>query len=187
MQRFFEKTNPQIAIAAVVLLLFSMNCFAQQSSFPSHCSRDETVLLSAKMKNIVSSPEKIIFKDSGKILSLCASINDGHTRKLAYRFGSIGNVELEEVATTTRRFGKFSRQPVRHVGEDIYFFNKGEYTYYILVASGMGSGISLRAFQGDKQIVDLFSGNDAEIDYHLGRLMSAKPVLVQRTPKHLLD
>ncbi len=76
---------------------------------------------------------------------------------------------------------------MRHVGEDIYFFNKGEYTYYILVASGMGSGISLRAFQGDKQIVDLFSGNDAEIDYHLGRLMSVKPVLVQRTPKHLLD
>ena len=71
--------------------------------------------------------------------------------------------------------------------ETSIFFNKGEYTYYILVASGMGSGISLIVFQGDKQIVDLFSGNDAEIDYHLGRLMNAKPVLVQRKPKHLLD
>ena len=182
-----KKLTTQVAIKTGFFLLSSMNCFAQQSSFPSHCSRDETVLLSAKMKNIVSSPQKITFKDSGKILSLCASINDGRTRKLAYRFGSIGNVELEEVATTTRRFRKFSRQAVRHVGEDIYFFNKGEYTYYILVASGMGSGISLIVFQGDKQIVDLFSGNDAKLDYHLGRLMNAKPVLVQRKPKHLLD
>jgi hypothetical protein len=182
-----KKINSQAAIVAGLSLLFSMNCLAEKPNFPSHCLPEEAVFLSAKMKNVITNEKAISFKDSGKILSLCAEEKGGHIRRLTYRFGSIGNVELENVATTTHRFGTFSRQPVPHVGEDIYFFNRGEYVYYILVASGMGSGISLRVYRGNKQIVDMFSGNDADIDYYFGWQMKPNSVLIQRKPKHRLD
>jgi hypothetical protein len=51
----------------------------------------------------------------------------------------------------------------------------------------MGSGDSLIGYRGDTKIVDMFSGNDTDIDYYLGRLINANSVLVQQKPKHFLD
>lgn len=70
-----------------------------------------------------------------------------------------GEIELERVATKSKPFGYAELVLGNKVSIDAYFFDVVEFTYYVTVAGAMGSGISLEVYRGDKQVVDLFSGN----------------------------
>ena len=162
----------------------SLTSQAQQSNLPSHCTASETVFLTAKMKRINQSPQGTTFTDTGKIVSLCADQAKDPIGKLTYRFGPIGKVEMEHVASPSNKLGNASIQSAPRVSEDLYFFSKGNFTYYIIVAGGMGSGVSLLVFDGNKRIVNLFSGNEESSDFQLSHTHNAKAVLTQRKPPH---
>lgn len=182
MNRYF-----QLFLLPVTFWIFADQSLAQTVQFPSHCAPDETVFLSAKMKKVITSQKGISYKDSGKILSLCADKSKDPIGKLSYRFGPLGNVELEQVATSTSKFGYADLDVGIKVSEAAYFFYVGEFSYYVTVAGGMGSGISLKVFQGKKKVVNLFSGNDDGIDFVMPFTVSAQSVLAARKPKHPID
>jgi len=178
----------QLSGLTAAYLVVCSTALAQQPVFPSHCVAGETVFLSAKMKRATKNPQGgINFADTGKVVSLCADRAKDPIAKLSYRFGPIGKVEMEQVATPTNMFGTASRQTSPRTGEDIYFFSKGDYTYYVTVAGGMGSGIGLIVYQGNKKIVDLFSGTDSDTDFQMPWSVTAKATLSTRTLKHAVE
>lgn len=162
----------------------SFTAQAQQSSVPSHCSANETVFLTAKMKRINQSVKETTFTDTGKIVSLCADQAKDPIGKLTYRYGPIGKVEMEHVASASNKLGNASIQSAPRVSEDLYFFSKGNFNYYIIIAGGMGSGVSLQVFNGNKKIVDLFSGTEESSDFQVSHKLNPKAVLTQRKPQH---
>ncbi len=174
----------KLCLIAFLMSGLSLAAQAQQSSFPSHCSAGETVFLTAKMKRINQSPQGTTFIDTGKIVSLCADQAKDPIGKLTYRFGPIGKVEMEHVASPSNKLGNASIQSAPRVSEDLYFFSKGNFTYYIIVAGGMGNGVSLLVFNDKKRIVNLFSGTEESSDFQLSHNLDAKAVLTQRKPLH---
>lgn len=157
-----------------------LSAVAEAKTFPSHCKPDEYVYLNAKM-----GPKT----QTRKVLSLCTDSAKEPLGKLVYRFGALGKVELEQVATNARPFQIFTRSPVPKVGQNIFAFTQQGYTYYVVEAFAMGSGISLMVFHKGKKIVDLFSGNDMGVDYESGMIelnfeAASSPVLQKKAPLH---
>jgi hypothetical protein len=136
------------------------------------------------MKRINQSPQGTTFTDTGKIVSLCSDQAKDPIGKLIYRFGPIGKVEMEHVASPSNKLGNATIQSGPRVSEDFYFFSKGNFTYYIIVAGGMGSGVSLLVFDGKKRIVNLFSGTEESSDFQMSHTLNANAVLTQRKPLH---
>jgi hypothetical protein len=91
---------------------------------------------------------------------------------------------MEHVASPSNKLGNAFIQSAPRVSEDLYFFSKGNFTYYIIVAGGMGNGVSLLVFNGNKRIVNLFSGTEESSDFQLSHTLNAKAVLTQRKPLH---
>ena len=177
--------NLTLIILLVALLVTQTSSHAQPSNFPNHCLLGETIFLSAKMKRIINTPKEVVYEETGKVLSLCADRSKDPISKLSYRYGPIGSIELERVATKSKPFGYAEFALGNKVSIDAYFFDVGEFTYYVTVAGSMGSGISLEVYRGDKQIVDLFSGNDDTTDFYFPMLIQADPVIEEREPRHL--
>ena len=182
---YMHSKNINLVVFLVGLLLAQTGLHAQTATFPSHCLPSETVFLSTKMKKVINTPKQMIYKDTGKILSLCADKAKDPISKLTYRYGPIGSIELERIATRSNRFGYAEFALGDRVSIDAYFFDIGEFAYYVTVAGAMGSGISLEVYRGDKQIVDLFSGNDDTTDFYMPFAVRADAVLTVQTPKHL--
>ena len=74
---------------------------------------------------------------------------------------------MEQVATSNAKFGIYNRSTTPKTGENIFSFTSGDFNYYVAEATGMGSGISVMAYQSDKIVVSLFSGNDNEYQSNL--------------------
>lgn len=160
---------------------------------PSHCKAGEHAIVDAWMGKVKPTSGGWRNTKDGKVVSLCADRKAEPFSAVTYRYGVPGKVELEVVATPQNRFGIASVSTVPRVGSDVVFFRRGEYTYYVAIATGMGSGVTLAVFQGQKQIVDHFSGNERDEDYQLGpaeiRIEPPKahsPVLVFAKPAHAL-
>ena len=96
-----------------------------------------------------------------------------------------GEIELERVATKSKPFGYAELVLGNKVSIDAYFFDVVESTYYVTVAGAMGSGISLEVYRGERQVVDLFSGNDDTTDFYMPFVVRADAVLTVQVPKHL--
>ncbi len=111
-----------------------------------------------------------VFRKTGKVLSICSDRPTAPFTTLIYRFGVIGNVELERVANKSSPFYGVERGGSPHAGEDILFFRIGQYTYCVSEATGQGSGISLTVLKGGQEVVSLFSGNSRGTDYETGLL-----------------
>jgi hypothetical protein len=166
-----------------LLLLAALKTYpasAEESLLPSHCKPNEYAYLNARMGNA---------SKTRKVLSVCADKATEPFDKLVYRYGAIGKVELEQVATPARPFQIYTRSPVPRVGHNILFFTNHGYTYYVVEAFAMGSGISLMVFHKGKRIVDLFSGNERGVDYESGLLdlnfdQASSPVLIKKAPIH---
>lgn len=138
----------------------------------THCTADEFSVLNASLGRINNEKSRVekhlVIEKNGKVLSLCADKLHEPFSKLVYRYGPIGHVELERVASTNNKFGIISRTTSPHTGEDIVFFSIGKITYYIVTATAQGSGVSLIVYDGNKKVVDLFSGNDHDSDFTQG-------------------
>lgn len=153
------------SLSAACLLCFSGFCGAQQSSpiapVPSHCKPDEHVFLTARLGKFKDEPTGTKWIPNGKIVSLCTDKSQEPFNRVAYRFGPIGAVELEEVASSARKFSSFFA-PAHKVGHQGVFFDRGDYRYYVMEATGMGHGVSLLVYKAGKLVVDLYSSTEEE-------------------------
>ena len=160
---------------------------------PTHCKPGEHAIVDAWMGKVKPTDGGWRSSKTGKVVSLCADRKAEPFSAVTYRYGMPGKVELEVVATPQNRFGIASVSTSPRTGSEVVFFRRGEYAYYVAMATGMGSGVSLAVFQGQKQIVDHFSGNERDDDYQLGPAeirfeppKARSPVLVFAKPTHAL-
>jgi hypothetical protein len=156
-------------------------CMAEEiSSIESHCKEGEFSYLNANMAELRYPRYKTekerktkpvwILQRTGKFLSICTDRQTEPFSSVTYRYGRIGNIEFERVATKSSPFHVFERGISPHEGEAVFFFKSGQYTYCVNEATAQGSGISLTVLKDGKEIVSLFSGNDRGIDYEAGLL-----------------
>jgi hypothetical protein len=179
----------------LILVAISMPglCLAEGvSSIESHCKEGEFSYLNANMAElrypIYETEEERrtkpvwILQRTGKFLSICTDRQKEPFSSVTYRYGEIGDIEFEKIATKSSPFYVFERGISPHVGEAVFFFKSGQYTYCVIEATAQGSGISLTVLKAGKEIVSLFSGNDQGADYEAGLLeisfgSSRSPVL----------
>lgn len=182
-----KKQFSNLALAGLSImtcLTLSGNALAQSKNFPTHCQPGEFAHINAKMGSFDKSNKLV---KNGKILSLCADKAKEPFGQFTYRYGPVGKVELEQVATPKDKFFVFSRSTGPRMGEDIIYFSKGDYTYYVTEGTGMASGIALMVYKSGKKIVDQFSGNDMDEEYQSNQLVNfdkaSSPVFTKRAPK----
>lgn len=159
-------------VGALALSGFSTLAAIGQSALPSHCKANEHAYLNAKMASVVRQKDGgyQLKAKNGKLLSICADKVQEPFGKLVYRYGAPGKIELEQVATKAAPFDIYTRSTTSHTGENILAFRKNGYTYYVVEALGMGSGVSLMVYHTGKRVVDLFSGNEPGVDFEAGLL-----------------
>lgn len=151
-----------------VLLSLCVGSAVASPAVPTHCQASEYSIVNAWMGPVKATEGGWRNTKEGKLLSLCADKKTEPFAKLSYRFGALGLVEFEAVATESKKFFAFSRQTSPHTGDDIIFFSKGNRTYYVAIAGGQGHGVSLRVYSGKKLIFNRFSGNYENEDYSVG-------------------
>ena len=136
------------------------------AAIPTHCKASETAYLSARM-SIVQRPVAGGYRllKTPNVLSLCADKLLEPFNTFVYRYGPIGRPELEQVATARAKFNVFSRSTTPHTGENVISFNIGPNTYCVAEATGMGSGIRLTVIRSGRQVLELFSGNEQDVDF----------------------
>lgn len=135
---------------------------------PSHCRADEHAVLDAWMGPVRATESGWHSTRQGKLLSLCADRLQEPFSRLSYRYGVPGQPDLEVVASATAKFSIDSRPTSPHTGNDLVFFRRGPYTYYVAIATAQGTGVSLHVFKGASKVASHFSGNAAGTDYRLG-------------------
>lgn len=137
----------------LLILLSSFTLFAY-SQVPTHCKKDEFSLLNAKMGKI----QKDKFISNDKILSLCADKTKEPYGSLAYRYGKLGNIEIENIATIKSKMFIYYEPTSSQTSDNLFWFKKGNYQY--VVSNCMGkcfSGIFLYVLQNGKKIAELVS------------------------------
>ena len=85
--------------------------------------------------------------------------------KFIYRYGALGNVELEQTATANNKFGLSQQSDSgSHTGEISISFSKGEYVYVVKEGLGMnGSGIRLSVYKSGVNVLNF--SHDTYNDY----------------------
>lgn len=111
-----------------------------------------------------------VLRDTGKILSICVDRPVEPFNSVAYRFGAVGKVEFERVATKSSPFYVFERGGTPHSGDNVLFFAVAPYTYCVSEATGQGSGVSLTVLKSGREVASFFSGNGRGTDYESGLL-----------------
>lgn len=162
---------------------------------PSHCTASEYAVVDAWMGDVVATPGGWRNTRRGKLLSLCADRREEPFQKLTYRYGAPGQVELTAEAKGRAKFFVASTQTSPRTGDDLVFFKKGHFTYYIAMATGQGHGVSLMVFQGKHRLVtDRFSGNYEGEDFSMGParidFISVPPrsrILIPGHPEHKVN
>lgn len=137
---------------------------ARPAPFPTHCKPGEHSVVNARMGRTSKTGQH---EKNGKIMSLCASSTAEPFSSLAYRYGPLGKVEIERLATPKDRFKVFSRSTGPRMGEDIVHFSSGSFNYYVVIAQGMTRGVTIHVFQNGKPVAELFSGIE-DSDYAEG-------------------
>jgi hypothetical protein len=164
-----------LTVSALALLASSAYAGAQPAPVPTHCKAGEFAYLNANMAEVHRFPEPrgkgkkkqslYELRKIGKLLSVCAPSSSAPLHSLSYRFGPPGRVDMEQVATASRKFHLFDRTTSPHTGEEVLFFSVGLYTYCVTAATGQGQGIGLTVLQRGRKMLDLFSGNNPGKDY----------------------
>ena len=173
-------------------------CHAQESpSVLSHCKQGEAAYLNANMSELrypqyETEEERRTrpvwtLRKTGKVLSICTDRESQPFNSIAYRFGAIGNVEFERVATKSAPFYVFERSDSPHTGEFVIFFSVGPHTYCVSEATGQGSGISLTVLKAESEVASFFSGNNRGTDYDAALVdISSSPSLREYSLKSRL-
>lgn len=156
---------------------------------PPHCGFGEHVLLSAKLGVHRAGAGGTSWTPNGKIVSLCTDRPDEPFGRITYRYGAPGAIEMEEVASGTRKFHSFL-QTYKHPNQG-FFFDKGAYRYFVLEGTGMARGVTLVVYRNGKRILDLFSGTDdaryISRTHDLDVMAPQSPVLQHRIPREVDD
>lgn len=137
-----------------------------QAPVATHCKAGEFAYLNANMSKVQPTQGggyKLVKTD--KVLSVCADKQVEPFHMLAYRYGPVGSVEMEQVARPEKPFSILTRSTSPHTGENLLFYTTGGFTYCVSEATGQGSGIGLTVTKSGKKIVDLFSGNARGVDF----------------------
>jgi hypothetical protein len=183
-----------VSVRSLGLLLASAICagaYAQPSppvvKAQSHCKPGEQIIMTGRMQLVKRTSKETIFEPNGKYASLCANTIAEPITAMVYRYGKLGQVEMEEIATSDRKFSVFFESNGPNAGSNSIWFSKGDYRYVISAGVGMAGGVSVNVYKGSKQIVDLFSGLNDE-DYYSDTLgiefeTPHSPVLISKTPK----
>lgn len=168
----FRHPNRILASLALAFAACSASANAHSASVPTHCRAGEFAHLNANMSEVRTLPKPAAsiyeLRKTGKLLSICADRSSQPLRSLSYRFGPPGKVEMEQVATPSRRFRMFDRSTSPHTGEEVLFFTVGAYTYCVRAATGQGQGIGLMVLKEGRTILDLFSGTEVGKDFEGG-------------------
>lgn len=135
--------NNWLAITALALnVLVALPSQAQSGdATPTLCNSKEFTVLSAKMLRDGNVDEGTAVE---KILSLCADQDKEPFRKFVYRYGAVGNIELEQIASAESKFG-LSRQSDGDAHSRLLAisFSKHKYAYEVGEGVGMTSGVRL--------------------------------------------
>ena len=160
---------PLSIVLACSAFFYTSSATAQQGNeVPSLCQTDESNLVSAWMGNTVNTESGIRNKKDGKVVSICTNADKPPYKKVVYRYGLPGKIELDMPASESAPFYMFNRSTGPHMGEDLVFFKNGNYTYYVVIATGQGNGVTLRIYNDKKMIFKRFSGNFDGDDFILG-------------------
>ena len=139
------------------------------TNFPTHCKTNKYVHLNARMGSDETDVNgHYLNKKNKKILSICTDKDKEPFSSVIYRYGEIGNIELEKTATATNRFYFYESVTDPHAGEDIIFFKNNGYTYYVSKATGQENGVSLIVYKSKKLMLNLFSGTGYGSDFEYG-------------------
>lgn len=140
----------------------------------SHCKSGEFDLLSAELSS--KNQKSGALKNNGKVVSLCADRAKEPFSSVAYRFGKIGSVELEKVATPQNVFFISNEMTGPRMGQNIVHFNSGDITYYVVQGTGMARGVGLYVFRSGKILAEMLSDMEEGRDFksNLGELILKK-------------
>ncbi len=158
------------------------------NAFPTHCNPGEFAYLNAKMANYKTDSKGYFLNEkNGKILSICTDSAKEPFGKVFYRYGAIGKVEMENVATSAAKWGIYNRTTSPHTGRNVFSFNVGKFNYYVGEETVQASGIQLIAYKSGKRVLHLFSGNSRGVDYESDLLDIAfgpafSPTFVEKEP-----
>ena len=101
-------------------LLSSFTLFAY-SQVPTHCKQDEFSLLNAKMGKM----QKDKFISNDKILSLCTDKQNEPYGTLSYRYGKLGEVEIDQIASKQSHMFIYYEQTTPKTSDNVIWFKKG--------------------------------------------------------------
>lgn len=183
------KNRSFLIVAMFACFVIATPAFSTSNSeLETHCTSDEFAYLNAKMAKVHQQAKGgYSLEKNGKTLSICTGSASEPFSKVVYRYGAIGKVEMEQVATKEQKFNIYSLSTSSRTGEDLIFFSKEEYTYYVSNAIGQGSGVGLRVFKSGRQLANLFSGNEQNVDFEselvaLNFEKASSPVLIRKKP-----
>ena len=157
-----NKTTSMYAFIAAQFLFYS-SISLSDNLLPTLCKPNEVAFINSKLYKVKH--DGLVDKNTEKILSLCADKEKEPFGKFIYRYGAIGNVEMEQIATNANKFG-LSQQADSdsHAGEIAISFSKGKYNYVVKEGLGMNSsGIRLSVYKSGENILNL--SHDAYNDY----------------------
>jgi hypothetical protein len=137
----------------VPLILLPNLCFAE-----SHCLPSETILLNAAIGKVDKKTSDL--QKNGKTISLCVDKKKEPFTQLTYRFGKIGNIELEEIFNAKKPISLEIQ--AEGYGNDQYSYNyifsftRGPIKYEVSKAVGyMQDTIGkLKVTQNDKNLAN---------------------------------
>lgn len=165
------------------LLAFGMaaSCLASplaaaNNGIPTHCQEGEIAFLNARMYRVETNHAE-------KILSLCADRETEPLARMVYRFGAIGKVEMELVASAQNKAG-VSRQSDTgsHTGLISIRFDKGPYAYEVSEGLGMTTGIRLDVYRHKKKIVGYESHEDESKLVVINFDQASSPIFMRTSP-----
>lgn len=137
------------------------------ADIPTLCAINEVSIVDAWMGHTYATQDGWRNKRDGKLLSLCTDREQEPFDRLVYRYGVPGTIDLEVGATKEAKFKFDFITSGPQTFENIIFFSKDGFTYYISIADGQGSGVRLAVFKGRKRVFNRFSGNTSD-DFSLG-------------------
>jgi len=165
----------------VFFLLSTFTLFAY-SQVPSHCKKEEFSLLNAKMGKM----QKDKFVSNDKVLSLCADKPKEPYGSLAYRYGKLGAIEIENIATPQSNMFVYFEVTSPKTSDNVIWFKKGNYLYLVNECMGMCSKVYLYVFQNGIKIAELVSPDSELFDSDLSNITQEKiksPIFKKKNPE----
>ncbi|WP_156919279.1 hypothetical protein [Azovibrio restrictus] len=113
-------------------------------SIPSHCKENEVAFFNARFES--------------KIASLCGDQKTEPLKKMIYRYGAIGKIEINLVASTQNKAGiVLQSDGASHTGLASIRFYKLPYAYEVSEGLGMTTGVRLTIFKNEKPVASFKS------------------------------